>query len=85
MNYVHFKAKQFVISRGNIKNVIDKEVKHCILYVLGEVAWGVILRCLVCDNNRLLPEALDVKAIVSKNKPFLCIDCPGVHCSFWWQ
>ena len=63
------KAKQFVISRGNIKNVIDKklEIRHCILYALGEIARGVILRCHVCDNNRLfLPEALDVRLSLVK-------------------
>ena len=68
------KAQQFVIPRGNAKDVIDKQVRHRTLYALGEVARAVILRGRVRDSNRLLDEALDVKAIVSENEPFLCID-----------
>ena len=68
------KAQQFVIPCGNAKDVIDKEVRHRTLYALGEVARGVILRGHVRDSNRLLDEALDVKAIISENEPFLCID-----------
>ena len=68
------KARQFVIPRGIAKDVIDKEVRHRTLYALGEVARGVILRGHVRDNNRLLDKALNIKAIVGENEPFLCID-----------
>ena len=68
------KAQQFAIPCGNAKDVIDMEVRHRTLFALGEIARGVMLRGHVRDTNRLLDEALDVKAIISENEPYLCID-----------
>ena len=68
------KTEQFVIAPGNVRNVIDKEMRHRTLCSLKEVARGVLLKGLVRYTNSTSDERCDVQFVVGENEPYYHID-----------
>ena len=68
------RTEQFVIAPGNVKKVIDKEMRQRTLCSLKEVARGVLVKGLVRYTNSTSDERCDVKSVVGEREPYLCID-----------
>ena len=66
-------VQQFVIPPGNVNDVIDKEQRHRILYSLRKVALAVIIKCPIGDANNKTAKRVDVRSVVGKKEPYLCI------------
>ena len=68
------KTEQFVIAPGNVRNVIDKEMRHRTLCSLKDVARGVLVKGLVRYINSTSDERRDVQSVVGEKEPYYCID-----------
>ena len=66
-------VQQFVIPPGNMNDVVDKELRHRIIYSLRKVAYGVITKCPIGDANNKTAERVDVRSVVGEKEPYLCI------------
>ena len=66
-------VQQFVIPPCNMNDVVDKELGQRILYSLRKVALAVITKCPIGDVNNKTATSVDIRSVVGKNEPFLCI------------
>ena len=66
-------VQQFVIPPCNMNDVVDKEMRHRILYSLRKVALGVITKCPIGDANNKTAKRVDVRSVVGEKEPYLCI------------
>ena len=64
-------SKQFIIAPGNIKDIMDKELRYRTVYALREVAKGVLMKGTVTSTN---DESVDVQLVVGEKEPYLHID-----------
>ena len=66
-------VQQFVIPPGNMNDVVDKELRHRILYSLRKVALGVITKCPIDDANNITTKRVNIRSVVGEKEPYLCI------------
>ena len=63
-------SKQFIIAPGNVKDVMDKEQRHRVVYALRNVSKAVLLKGAATSTNN---EIVDVQLVVGEKEPYLCI------------